>query len=922
MDSKVGTEVEAPSSSTSIPADIKTDENSTTIIKESEKNRIDNADIKNEETAMDVDLRPIQNWTHAELNTLLNLCEDQRYDWNWRVKMLNNEYGKNHPTGFFTIENCKEKFSRLTGESGGQLASKEMMAWIKLFLKKSGNERHAHGDAARSARLRRYFELMSHSINGQLTDDQTAELAGVDEYYGIVNCMGKTPESEDKDELLSADLFCSKLSIDEWKSFQNPDDIVQKLRSGKVDKSRLFFKHPIQEPEIIERIVIDEEDDRPHISTLQHKSATSSRVVETEEKTAHEKPTTGEVIKRKRGRPRIYPIEEKRPVTSKAVAPTVVRIQEPPQTSSHDQSPDVTIYDPNVVISSPSTVATQSSPLRSPIAQILPTTLAPQQPPSGHVVLDEAMEAEEPETVATAIIEVSDKTSSAVESKVETLSEVVPIKTPTPPKRGRRPKPKPIKDEKADEETTVEKSAQEATMIQDVKTEDSSEIVFVNNAMDVDMPKPTKVDQCTQTELTVYKKRAPKPNSTPQSVSGIRTRRSAPLLSTEKTIDIGSNPQSPTPSATSQRIEMRLRECQTDTVTAEMLEDSIIVYGYIENQASLAENYVNNQTNRSGIESTSSAAANSASSSSGGIAQTKPKRRSTMTEKQKAAEKEKEMKTESTSTQQQRNLIPVIVDENLLNEILPHVQWITPEEPEETNVETTITPQPTVGRRGRLKRAAAEATKANASTSRAKHANTTAVRSTPANTSTTPQPTQIIVPTFGTPAPPKYVSPKEKSLFLAAHNLIVNHNKASEFQEPVTDDMVSDYSTVVKNSTDLSTIRKLIDENKISTLSELNDYYSLMCMNAMMFNDDSHTVNSDARELQQYCSQTIQNMKHGPTRKAARRANTRSYSTSTRSASAARPNLRAQASEPRSDIVRKIYSHISDYPSVRCVKNN
>ncbi|KAI6197741.1 hypothetical protein M3Y94_01261000 [Aphelenchoides besseyi] len=921
MDSEM--EAEAPSSSISIPVDIKMDENSPTIVEDAEKKRSESVDIKNEETAMDVDSRPIPSWTHAELNTLLNLCEDQRYDWNWRVKMLNNEYGKNHPTDFFTVETCKEKFGRLTGESGGQLASKEMMAWIKLFLKKSGNERHAHGDAARSARLRRYFELMSHSINGQLTDDQTAELAGVDEYYGIVNCMGKTPESEDKDELLSADLFCSKLSIDEWKSFQSPDDIVQKLRSGKVNKSRLFFKHPIQEPEVIERIVIDDEDDRPHISTLPLKSTTSSRVVETEDKTGTEKSTAGEVVKRKRGRPRIYPIEDKRPTASKASTSTVVRIQEPPQTSSHDQSPDVTIYDPNVVISSPSTVATQSSPirspLRSPVVQILPTTLAPQQPPSGHVMLDEAMEAEEPETVATAIIEVSDKTSSAVESKVEALPDVVEV--PTPPKRGRRPKPKPIKDEKADEEATVEKVVREAVVLPEVKTEDSSEVVFVNDVMDVDVPKPVKVDKCTQTELMVYKKRAPKSNSTSQSVSGIRTRRSAPLMSTEKTIDIGSNPQSPTPSATGQRLEMRLRECQTDTVTAEMLEDSIIVYGYVENQTSLAESYVNSQTNRSGVESTSSAAATSASSTSGGIAQTKPKRRSTMTEKQKAAEKEKEIKAESTSTQQPRNLIPVLVDENLLNEIMPHVQWIAPEEREEVNVERTITPQPTVGRRGRLKRAAAEATKANASTSRSKHANTAAVRSTPATTSTTPQPTQVIVPTFGTPAPPKYVSPKEKSLFLAAHNLIVNHNKASEFQEPVTDDMVSDYSTVVKNSTDLSTIRKLIDENKISTLPELNDHYSLMCMNAMMFNDDSHTVNSDARELQQYCSQTIQNMKHGPTRKAARRANTRSYSTS-RSTSAARPNLRAQISEPRSDIVRKVYLHVSDYPSVRCVKNN
>jgi hypothetical protein len=57
---------------------------------------------------------------------------------------------------------------------------------------------------------------------------------------------------------------------------------------------------------------------------------------------------------------------------------------------------------------------------------------------------------------------------------------------------------------------------------------------------------------------------------------------------------------------------------------------------------------------------------------------------------------------------------------------------------------------------------------------------------------------------------------------------------------------------------DLNTIKTLIDENKIKTLTELNDHYLLMCMNAIMFNDDGHTVNQDARELKLFCAQTIQ----------------------------------------------------------------
>lgn len=57
---------------------------------------------------------------------------------------------------------------------------------------------------------------------------------------------------------------------------------------------------------------------------------------------------------------------------------------------------------------------------------------------------------------------------------------------------------------------------------------------------------------------------------------------------------------------------------------------------------------------------------------------------------------------------------------------------------------------------------------------------------------------------------------------------------------------------------DLNTIKQMIDENKVKTLTELHDNYLLMCMNAIMFNDDGHTVNQDARELKLFCAQTIQ----------------------------------------------------------------
>ena len=49
----------------------------------------------------------------------------------------------------------------------------------------------------------------------------------------------------------------------------------------------------------------------------------------------------------------------------------------------------------------------------------------------------------------------------------------------------------------------------------------------------------------------------------------------------------------------------------------------------------------------------------------------------------------------------------------------------------------------------------------------------------------------------------------------------------------------------------------MIKDDRICDLNELNDYYQLMCLNALMFNDDKHAIHADALELRAVCNQAI-----------------------------------------------------------------
>ncbi|KAI6190940.1 hypothetical protein M3Y97_00173200 [Aphelenchoides bicaudatus] len=199
----------------------------------------------------DNQIQQVAQWTNDELVRLMEVCEQPR-TWEARAQSLIEEFGKSHPTTFFSVEACMEKYKRLTGESENKPANKDLLSWIKQFLKRSFNERHSHGEAARLARVRRFYELTMHALNDRLTDAQISELVGIDLYNDFVTnklteariaLLQIEPNREGREEWLHADLFSSKLSHEEWKNAKNPEDLVNKLRTQPINKSRLRFQH-------------------------------------------------------------------------------------------------------------------------------------------------------------------------------------------------------------------------------------------------------------------------------------------------------------------------------------------------------------------------------------------------------------------------------------------------------------------------------------------------------------------------------------------------------------------------------------------------------------------------------------------------------------------------------------------------------
>ncbi|CAD5228134.1 unnamed protein product [Bursaphelenchus okinawaensis] len=128
--------------------------------------------------------------------------------------------------------------------------------------------------------------------------------------------------------------------------------------------------------------------------------------------------------------------------------------------------------------------------------------------------------------------------------------------------------------------------------------------------------------------------------------------------------------------------------------------------------------------------------------------------------------------------------------------------------------------------------------------------------------------------------PPSTKSPHDP-IIRSAHNIIMQQKSANIFMEPVTAE-VENYFDFVKYPMDLSTIQKFIDEGRLKSMSELQELYNLMCANAIMFNENGHTVNQDAKELKKLCFETTRELIYAPQRKVAKRHSIQTNRFSTR----------------------------------------
>ncbi|KAI6198322.1 Bromodomain-containing protein 8-like protein [Aphelenchoides fujianensis] len=335
--------------------------------------------------------------------------------------------------------------------------------------------------------------------------------------------------------------------------------------------------------------------------------------------------------------------------------------------------------------------------------------------------------------------------------------------------------------------------------------------------------------------------------------------------SSDKTIEIASASHSPTPLSVGEALAFRPQHTQTEPVNVAKLSEVAVTYGHTTALPPIPEHQPAELTPAKPKEFVASTAM---------IATATPERRSTMTEKQKAdtaaAAEEKQRTKEKKEETPPPHLVPFFVDEQLFYQTMPDVQLVKPDDKEFVISTTSRKSADFRSEWNAEKRGEAGGTNAaDTPLTTCPKGPTRGVTLAPA-TRPTPQGARLIVPTLGTPGIPQYVSPDQKLLLVTAHNLVIAHPKADSFANPMNDDLMADYSKIIKKPIDLKTIRKYIDENRIKTLSELNDFYMLMCMNAINFNDKTRAIHKDAFEMRYFCLQTIQNIRHGTTRNAAR----------------------------------------------------
>uniref|UniRef100_A0A914E9V8 Bromo domain-containing protein n=1 Tax=Acrobeloides nanus TaxID=290746 RepID=A0A914E9V8_9BILA len=95
---------------------------------------------------------------------------------------------------------------------------------------------------------------------------------------------------------------------------------------------------------------------------------------------------------------------------------------------------------------------------------------------------------------------------------------------------------------------------------------------------------------------------------------------------------------------------------------------------------------------------------------------------------------------------------------------------------------------------------------------------------------------------------------KNKVEISQALNLISQYKESYMFKDVPTDKQAPNYSKAIKKPMSLNKMKKLIEDDTISTMADLKHYLSLMFCNAIMFNSSELEVVNAAKEMRKYAA--------------------------------------------------------------------
>ncbi|KAF9175361.1 pre-mRNA-splicing factor prp46 [Mortierella sp. AD011] len=117
-------------------------------------------------------------------------------------------------------------------------------------------------------------------------------------------------------------------------------------------------------------------------------------------------------------------------------------------------------------------------------------------------------------------------------------------------------------------------------------------------------------------------------------------------------------------------------------------------------------------------------------------------------------------------------------------------------------------------------------------------------------------PKRLLTPKSTTPA-----VPKKKELSVVCHKLLDNFIRKDMyvlFSEPVDPTLVPDYSTVIKNPMDFSTMRAKVERNFYPNIDEFLKDFQLVCDNARLYNSKDTLYWKQADKLWEWGSKAIE----------------------------------------------------------------